>query len=277
MTSKLWMLLAVFSFCVMAVAIKEIGSEVDSFQIIFYRSLVGLLTVMLFFRKQLGRPSIGMIKDHLFRNVFHLLGQYGWIIGIVFLPLAEVTAIEFSVPILVLLIAGFFLKERFTWMKFISIALGFMGVLIILRPGSGLISQYSLLVLLSAVSYAIAHTSTKQLTQRYSAIDMVLMMCLIQLPLSFDLSIHHLAFPTMENTIYLLLIGIAAMAARFSMAKAMEQEDVSSIISLDYFRLPLLIAISVLVYQENFDPFYLLGGTLIFIGNFNQKRKKRLA
>ena len=136
MNSKKWMLAAVISFCVMAIGIKEMSNEINSFQIIFYRSLIGLVSILLLFKNRLSKPTFLMIKEHLIRNVFHLIGQYGWILGIIYLSLAEVTAIEFSVPICILLFATIFLKEKLTNTKLFSILLGFTGVLFILRPGN---------------------------------------------------------------------------------------------------------------------------------------------
>lgn len=184
--SKVWMLIAVISICIMAIGIKEISSEINSFQIIFYRSLIGLLAIIILFRKKLSRPTFSMIKAHLIRNIFHLLGQYGWVLGIIYLSLAEVTAIEFSVPIWTLLIASIFLKEKLTGVKTINIILGFLGVLLIMQPGVEIVKIKSIIVLLSAISYAVTHTATKQLTKTYSSFDIIFIMCLIQIPISFS-------------------------------------------------------------------------------------------
>lgn len=272
MNSKKWMLIAVISFCVMAIGIKEMSNEINSFQIIFYRSLIGLVTIISLFKSRLSKPTFLMIKEHLFRNVFHLIGQYGWILGIIYLSLAEVTAIEFSVPIWILLIASVFLKEKLTSIKIISMLLGFAGVLFILRPGIEIISIKSIIVLLSAISYAIAHTSTKKLTNKYSSLDIVFIMCLIQIPISFCFVLTNWSSPNFSDFFWLVLVGISAITAHFAMAEAMKKEDISSIISLDYFRLPILIIIGIVMYDEEFKFIYLIGGTLIFIGNWINKK-----
>lgn len=274
MNSKKWMFLAVISFCVMAIGIKEMGNEINSFHIIFYRSLIGLVTIVLLFKKRLSKPTFLMIKEHLFRNVFHLIGQYGWILGIIYLSLAEVTAIEFSVPIWILIIAFIFLKEKLTSVKVISILLGFTGVLLILRPGIEIISIKSIIVLLSAISYAIAHTSTKKLTNKYSSLDIVFIMCLIQIPISFCFALTNWISPSINDLFWLMIVGISAITAHFSMAEAMKNDDISSIISLDYLRLPILIIVGVVMYNEEFKFIYLIGGTLIFIGNWINKKPR---
>jgi len=272
LTAKQWMGIAVISFCIMAIGVKEMSSDINSFQIIFFRSVIGLITLLLFFRRKLSTPTFKMIYHHLFRNVFHLIGQYGWIVGIIYLSLAEVTAIEFSVPIWILIIAAIFLKEKLTAPKLISILLGFVGVLFILRPGFGIISTNSIIVLLSAISYAIAHTSTKKLTATYSPLDIVFIMCLIQIPISFCFTFTNWSLPNLNDSFWLVIVGVSAITAHFTMAKAMKADDISSIISLDYFRLPILIVAGILFYNEDFKSVYLIGGTLIFIGNLVTKK-----
>ena len=274
MNSKRWMLISVIAFCVMAIAVKEMSNDINSFQIIFYRSLIGLLSISILFKKRLSKPNFSILKEHLFRNIFHLIGQYGWILGITYLSLAEVTAIEFSVPIWILLISSLFLKEKLTSQKTISILLGFIGVMVILRPGIEIVSSNSIIVLISAISYAIAHTSTKKLTNTYTSLNIVFIMCLIQIPISFCFALTDWNLPNSIDVMWLIIIGISAIIAHFSMAEAMKYDDISSIISVDYIRLPLLITIGIVMYDEEFKSIYLIGGTLIFIGNWINNRPK---
>ena len=259
----------------MAIGVKEMSPKINSFQIIFFRSLIGLLTLSILFKKRLTTPTFSIIKEHLFRNIFHLIGQYGWILGIIYLSLAEVTAIEFSVPIWILLIATIFLKEKLNSSKIISMVFGFTGVLFIMRPGLELISTKSIIVLLSAISYAIAHTTTKKLTKKYSSLDIVFLMCLIQIPISFCFAIANWNTPSFIDSFWLVIVGTSAITAHFTMAEAMKNDDISSIISLDYFRLPILIIIGIVMYDEEFKYVYLIGGTLIFVGNWVTKKKPK--
>lgn len=276
MTSKRWMLIAVLCFCIMAIAIKEMSPTVSSFQIIFFRAILGLIFLLTFFKNKLSKPTFLMIKEHSFRNVFHIIGQYGWIVGILYLPLAEVTAIEFSVPIWVLIIASIILKEKLTVYKVLSILLGFGGVLVMIDVDISQVSLYSLIVLLSAMSYAITHTATKKLTATYTSLDIVFMMCLIQVPISFCLALYDWSVPTLLDVCLLVLVGLSAITAHFSMSNAMKVDDVGSVISLDYFRLPILVAIGVLYYQENFKYVYLIGVILILFGNWIGKKESRI-
>jgi len=163
MNSKLWILLSVFAFCFVAIGVKQVNTNISPFQIIFFRAFICLTALIIILPKKTIVGSISNIKQHLFRNFFHLIAQYGWVVGIVYLSLAEVTAIEFTTPIWILILAAIFLKEKTTLLKTGSIILGFIGILIIIKPGTELINTKSILVLLSAICFAIAHTTTKKL------------------------------------------------------------------------------------------------------------------
>jgi len=276
MNSKLWMLLSVFAFCFVAIGVKQVNTNISPFQIIFFRTLVGLISLLILLPKKTIIGSFSNIKQHLFRNVFHLIAQYGWVVGIVYLSLAEVTAIEFTTPIWTLILASFFLKEKINVKKTSSILLGFIGILIIMKPGIEIISYNSIVVLLSAICFAIAHTSTKKIVKTNSASDVVLIMCLTQLPISFACAYSNWSLPNLTDYFWLILIGLSGIGAHFSMAKALKKEDISSLIPLDYLRLPIIILAGILFYNETFDTAIIIGGTLIFIGNYINQKKSNI-
>ena len=271
MTSKKWMLIAVLAFCALAISVKEIGDQINSFQIIFFRSLFGLVVLLPFVKQRLTKVDFASLKRHGVRNLFHLIGQYGWIVGIVYLPLAEVTAIEFSVPVWVLIIATIFLKEKLNSSKVLSVGLGFIGVLLVLKPGFKAISSESIIVLLSAVCYGIAHVSTKKIVQTNSPFDVVFIMCLIQSPIALCFSFKNWGSPTVLDSFWMAMVGLMAIVAHFSLAKAIQVKDISSVISMDYLRLPILIVVGILIYNEPFELFLLLGGSIIFFASYLNK------
>jgi len=273
MNSKIWMVLSVFAFCFVAIGVKQVNTNISPFQIIFFRALIGLIPLLILIPRTTIIGSFSNIKQHLLRNVFHLIAQYGWVVGIVYLSLAEVTAIEFTTPIWILILAPFFLKENITGKKISSILLGFIGILITLKPGIDIINYNSIIVLLSAICFAIAHTATKKIVQTNLASDVVFIMCLTQLPISFACAYTNWNWPNYSDYFWLILIGLSGIWAHFSLAKALKKEDISSLISIDYLRLPILILAGILFYNQTFDRTIIIGGTLIILGNYiNQKK-----
>lgn len=269
MLAVVWMLGALSSFCLMALGARELSGEISIFQTLFFRSVIGLLfigLVVLLSRQEISFRT-HKLTLHTFRNLFHFAGQYGWFVGIGLLPLAEVFALEFTVPIWTLIIAVMFLGEKLTNRKLIAVLLGMSGVLVIVQPGYSIVDSASLIVLAAAVFFAISHTSTKSLSSTDSAFSILFYMCLIQLPIGFMLSAGDWLWPTVTQWLWLVVVGITALSAHYCMAKAMQHAEVTTVVTLDFVRLPLITLVGVLLYAEAFDVSLILGGGLMLVGN----------
>lgn len=267
--ATLWMIGALTSFCFMAIGARELNSQIGVFQILFFRSIVGLLVLL---------PIISLSKKsnflypkrnklHLVRNLFHFAGQYGWFLGIGLLPLATVFAIEFTTPFWTIIISYFFLKESITVKKVIAVFLGILGVIVIVQPSLDVAHYASLIVLGAAICYAFSHVATKSLSNTESPITIIFMMCLIQAPLGLLLFIEGWITPVGIQWLWLVIIGITALSAHFCMTKAMQYTEVTFVVTMDMFRLPLISIIGVLLYAEHFSVALLTGMLLIVAGN----------
>lgn len=275
MRAVAWMFGALVSFCGMAVGARELSGDVSVFQMLFFRSAIGLccLAVILGLTKQFAGIHPRRLALHGFRNVFHFAGQYGWFLGIGLLPLAEVFALEFTVPIWTLLVAAIALNEKITAAKLAAIVLGLVGVLVIAKPGYAIMDPASFVVLGAAVCYAISHTCTKSLSRTEPAISILFYMCLIQLPIALLLSIPAWQWPVGSHWLWLSVIGMTALTAHYCMAKAMLFADVTTVVTLDFFRLPLIAVIGVLLYGEQFEISLIVGGFLMLSGNLVSLRE----
>lgn len=263
------MLGTLFSFCLMAIGARELSSELGTFQILFFRGLISLtiISTVIVTTRQRHRLQTKRLKLHAVRNLFHLAGQYGWFVGIGLLPLAQVFAIEFTVPLWTAIIATLLLGEKITTRKITAILLGLIGVLIIVKPGFEIISGATLIVLASAVCYAISHSSTKSLARTEHPTTILFLMCLIQLPISFLLAIPEWQFPAGTQWYWLFTIGITALTAHFCMTKAMQCVDVTTVVTMDFLRLPAIALVGVLLYNEDFQVSLICGALLMLTGN----------
>lgn len=267
--SMLWMLGTLTSFCLMAVSIRELSGEIDTFQILFFRSVIGLVVISLIIVAT-GKTScfrIQRIGLHGVRNTFHFAGQYGWFLGIGLLPLAEVFALEFTVPLWTALIAYVFLKEALTTQTVTSILLGIMGVLIIVQPGIEIINYASLVVLGAAICYAISYVSTKAISSTEHPFSIIFMMCLIQFPIGLFLSLASWQSPTEGQWLWIAIIGITALSAHYCITKAMLYAEVTTVVTMDFFRLPIIAIVGVVFYSEAIELSILVGSLLILLGN----------
>ncbi|MGP4713375.1 DMT family transporter [Psychrobacter sp. DM8] len=271
--STLWMIGALTSFCLMAIGARELNGEISVFQILFFRSIVGLLVLLPIIWLSNALPKIRhllfpkRLKLHVVRNLFHFAGQYGWFLGIGLLPLATVFAIEFTVPFWTIIISYLFLKEPITIKKIIAVLLGILGVLVIVQPSLDVAHYASLIVLGAAICYAFAHVCTKSLSNTDSPITIIFMMCLIQAPLGLLLFIEGWTTPVDIQWLWLVIIGVTALSAHYCMTKAMQYAEVTFVVTMDMFRLPLISLIGVLLYSESFSAALVVGMLLIVAGN----------
>ena len=267
--STLWMIGALTSFCLMAVGARELNGQISVFQILFFRSIVGLLVLLpiILLSKKRGFLFPKRLNLHIVRNLFHFAGQYGWFLGIGLLPLATVFAIEFTVPFWTIIISYLFLKESITVKKIIAVLLGILGVIVIVQPSLDVAHYGSLIVLGAAICYAFSHVATKSLSNTEHPLTIIFMMCLIQAPLGLLLFIEGWTTPVGVEWLWLTIIGLTALSAHYCMTKAMQYAEVTFVVTMDMFRLPLISLIGVLLYSEHFSVALVLGMLLIVAGN----------
>lgn len=273
-----WMGLSMVSFIAMSVGSRELASALSIQQVLFFRALVGLFVILAFARVLFPEVRNGkLMKLHVLRNGVHFLAQYLWTIGVVMLPLASVFALEFTMPIWVAFFAFLFLKERLTTPRIIATIGGFVGVLVIVRPGIGMVDPTAGLVLLAAAGYGLSLILVKQLTRHVSPGAVVVWMILIQLPLGFLASLTDWRPVSFSDIPWMLVSGIGALAAHYSQAQALKRLDASVIMPIDFLRVPTAALVGYLAYAEAIDLWVFLGGAIILFSNFRAVMVERRA
>jgi drug/metabolite transporter (DMT)-like permease len=266
--AALWMSGTLVSFMAMAVGGRQLAGHMTTFQILFFRSLIGLVIIaFMLWRSNWKQIFTKLFKVHALRNIAHFGGQFGWFYGIAFIPLAEVFALEFTVPIWTAVLATALLGEQITRARVSAIALGLAGVILILRPGLAVISPASLAVLGGAFCYALSHTLTRKLAQVDTPLAILFYMTLIQLPLGLLTSIFDWATPPIAMLPWIIVVGVAALSGHYCMARALAIADAVVVVPLDFLRLPLIAGVGALIYHESLDWLVLAGGGIMFAGN----------
>lgn len=267
----LWMVGALLSFSVMAVSIRELSlMGLSIFEILAIRSGVALLVllILLVFRPELrpyARPH--RLRLHLLRNGIHYASQFCWALALTMLPLAMVFSLEFTMPTWTALLAVWLLHEKMTPSRLGVVALGLVGVLVILRPGLSAFNPAALLVLAAAFGYAITMVTTKQLTATETTFGIIFWMAIIQFPLSLlgsnpatllNLELRHI-LPAFG-------VGIAGLTSHFCLSNAFRSGDATLVVPLDFMRIPLIALVGWAFYGERLDIFVLLGALIIIAG-----------
>ncbi len=273
-TVALWMSGTLVSFALMAVAVRELSDTMQSFEILFFRSLVGLVIVLiLVLRRGPGSVRTSRPGLQIIRNVVHFGGQLGWVYGIALLPLAEVTAIEFTTPVWTAILAVLFLGEKLNRGRVVAIVLGLSGILVILRPGIEIVQLAALIVLASAICFASTHIFTKKLTVTDTPLAILFYMTVVQLPLGLVPALTGWVPPTLADAPWLVALGASALTAHYCLARAFRLADATIAVPMDFLRLPLVAFVGFLLYAEEFEVAVLAGAVLIFAGNYYNIRR----
>ncbi len=270
----LWMLLMITSVCLMAISGRELSASFSTAQVIFVRSCIGVAVIgglSLIYRDSINLRR-DMVSTHFLRNLAHFAGQFGWFFAIAALPLAEVIAIEFTAPLFTVVLAALFLGESLTLTRIVAVLLGFGGVLAIVRPGFTDVELATYVMLGTAFCYAVATVTTKQLAMKQSPLTILLMMVMIQLPISFVIVNDPWPQPTTWQIAMFATVGLTALLAHYCFSRAMMIADAMTIVTIDYLRLPTMVLIGWLLYGELLDVWFALGAALIIGANLLSNR-----
>ena len=241
----------------------------STFELLFIRSVIGcaiISALLCRFGWAQVRPRV--MQFHLLRNVAHFGGQYAWFYAVGVLPLAEVFAIEFTTPIWTALIAVLFLGEAVTKPRAFAFIMGFVGTIVILRPGLTIIQPGALAMLAGAIGFAISVATTKHLTRTQSTLAVLFYMTVLQMPMSLLPALSDWVWPPLESMPWIAIVGVAALGAHFGLTRALSLADTIVIIPFDFLRLPLIAIIGLILYGEALDPWVFAGALLIFAGNY---------
>jgi drug/metabolite transporter (DMT)-like permease len=271
----LWMGGAVLSFSAMAVAARELLSHMQPFQILFVRSAIMMAIVLLVVAQ--ADPAAARTRRlplHALRNVIHFGGQYCWVFAIGALPLATVFAIEFTMPVWTALLAALLLGEHLTRPRLVMLGMGLLGVLIIVRPGLGLFHPAALVALAAAFLYAGNMIATKRLSTTDSPLAVLFWMSVVQTPLALVTALPQWVAPPPSSIPWMAVMGVGSYAAHYCMTRAFKLADATVVVAIDFTRLPLIAVVGALFYAEAFDPWIIVGATVIFAGTYYSLRRE---
>ncbi|MEQ8903346.1 MAG: DMT family transporter [Roseovarius sp.] len=268
----LWMLGAVVSFSSMAVAGRAVSFELDTFEIMMYRSIVGFVLVICVARltghsRSITTRSPGL---HLIRNLSHFTGQNLWFYAITMIPLAQVFALEFTSPLWVLVLSPLVLGERMTRVRALAAVIGFTGILIVARPSPETINAGTLAAAAAAIGFAGSILATKRLTRTETLTCILFWMTLTQIVFGLICAglDGDIALPSPASAPWLIVIGCAGLMAHVCLTTALSIAPATVITPVDFLRLPLIAVIGLMVYGEAIDAFTLLGAAVIFGANY---------
>ena len=260
------MIIATVLFSVMHASIKYMSSSLHPFEIAFFRNLFGLIVIAPWFIKYGLEPlKTKKIKLHLARSFFNVIAMLSFFYSLSIAPLADVASLAFTAPLFASILAVVFLKEIIGIKRIMAIILGFIGAIIVIDPVYSSINNGHILTLLSASVWSISLIIIKILGRTESSVTITSYMVLIMIPLSGIAAYFYWETPTINDLIFLIIIGISGTSAQMLLAQALRQGDTSIIMPFDFLKLIWAVGIGYLFFFEVPSLNTWLGSIIIFL------------
>jgi drug/metabolite transporter (DMT)-like permease len=267
--AAVWMAGWLTLMVVIAVAGREASRELSVFQIMLLRSVMGFALLWPLVHASGGWSSVRTVRlsRHVLRNGVHYAAQYGWFAALTLIPLAQVVAIEFTMPIWSAVLAVVFLGERMGGRKWFAVLLGLVGVAVIVRPVAGDIEAGQLIALASAVGFSISVVLVKSLTRTDSAVAVSFWMLVVQSLIGLVPALMVWHWPSAVTWGWVTVVAFCGTYSHYCFARAMKHADATVVVPMDFLRVPLTALVGWLAYSERLDLYTALGVGLILAGN----------
>jgi len=232
------MFVATFFFAAMHGAIRHVSATIHPFEIALFRNLFALVVVLpWFYRYGIAPLRTQRFGLHVLRALFNIVAMLSFFYALSITPLAEVTALNFTAPIFATVLAALVLGEVVRARRWSAIAVGFLGTLIVLRPGFASIGLGQMLALGSALVWSCALLVIKTLGRTDSSATIIAYMGLLMVPLSLVPALFVWQWPDLEAWGWLIAIGVLGGIAQFCMTEALRQADTAVVMPIDFCKL----------------------------------------
>ena len=260
----LWMIVACACFSGMNGITRHVVQDLPVYVVVFFRSLFGLLAMLPF----LLRPGLASLRPgrprlHVLRAVIGLAAMGCWFYALRHLPLAEATALSFTMPLFASVAAVLVLGERMRARRWTAVAVGFAGAMIILRPGFAAVSAATLLVLFAALLMAASQTAVKVLSRTEHPNAIVFWLVFLMTPASLVPALFVWRTPGWEQLAWLAALGLVATVAHQCMVRALASTDATAIYPFDFTRLVFAALIGFAAFGEVPDLWTWVGAAVI--------------
>lgn len=279
MRAMLLMLLAMTCFAAMAVFIRLAAQSIHALEIVFFRNFFALILLL----PLLWRNGIGMLKTQQVglygtRALLNILGMFAGFTALTLIPLAEATALSFTAPLFVTIGAVLILGEVVRLRRIAALAVGFIGVLVVVGPQIGNVSIGTILALSNAMLLAVTALVVKRLTATEPVEAIIIWMVLLSTPLALVPALLVWQWPDLLTFFYLVCLAGAGTLGHFCWTKSYSLADITQLQPLEFVRLPLTAIAGYLIFFEQPAATIWLGGAIIFLSTaYITRREAQIA
>ncbi len=259
-----WMLLSAFTMTVQSTIVKSLGASMDSLEIVFFRGLFGVVLILPMLARG-GRPPIATRRRwlHFARATAGVVSMACGFYAFTKLTLADATAIAFTMPLFMIVLAVVALGEVVRWRRWTATLIGFAGVLMVVRPGMAAFQVASLIALAGALSHAVVGVTLKKLSTTETTVSIMFYFSLAATAVFLIPAILVWTTPTLFELALLLAMTALGMTSQAAFFRACRVGEMTAITPFDYSRLVFAGIFGVLLFDELLDAWTIGGAAII--------------
>ena len=270
-----WMSAAAFSYSLVYVTIRQLTDSVPILELVLFRAVLGtVLMVPWLVRAGWGGLKTTRTRAYALRMVIAYSGMVCWFYGLANLPLANATSLMFTLPLFTVLLAALVLHEKVGVHRWAATAVGFVGAVIIVRPGIIEVSLAAAGVLYTALAYAGGNILTKTLVRTDTPNTVVFYMFALTVVVSAGPAAAVWVTPAAIDIPWLLALGVFAAAAQQCTTRSFAAAAASAVMPFNFLKLPFVAIIAYVWLAEDPDPWTWVGAAVICASTYYMVRQE---
>ena len=251
---------------VMVTGVKLLSSNLHPFEIAFFRCFFGLLIILPFvINNYTFTVKTKNFKIHILRSAINCISMLTWFTAIGLMSLEKATALGFTTPLFATLLAVIFLKEIIKLHRTLALIIGFVGIIIIIRPGYIDVGFGTYLMLVASMSWAFVLIIIKRLARSDSSLTIIFYMLAIMTPITLIICIPFWQNPSLYELLIFLCMGLGGLIAHLCLIKSLKIADTTLVMPFQYFKLLWASLIGFVIFFEKPDTLTWVGGTVVFL------------
>lgn len=273
----LWMAVAAFFFAVSVGLVRHISETIDAFEQTFWRQFIGMLIILPFmWRRGLSGLRTRQPGTNLLRSLVGYAGISLSFYSVTLIPLADSLALQFTLPLFTIIFAMLVLGERVGAHRWTATATGFLGALVILRPGFAEISFGMVVALGAAAFLAMSDTLVRKLSRTDETTVIVFYAYALQVPIAFAVSLYDWVTPSLADWPWLLALGVCSFIAQWGLSRAFVLAEASLVSPVLFLRLPIVSVIGYVFFAQTPDAWTWIGAVIIFASTCYAARREAM-
>ncbi len=270
------MVVSTMGFSIMHTAVRYLSAELHPLQIVFFRNLFGMIVFLpLVLRSGFGFMATKRLPMHLTRAGLNVLAMSAFFMALAITPLARVNALAFTAPLFTAVLTVLLLGERFHMRRWAAIFFGFIGAMVILRPGVSTIDLGSWLTLLSAFIWGLTMIAIRSLGRTESSLTITGYMITFLSLFSLGPALYVWQWPAGNAWLVLILIGISGTLAQILLAESLKTAETTVVLPFDFLKVVWASMLGFMLFTEVPTLYTWIGATIIFTSSFYVAYRER--